>query len=67
MNQELRDLSGEAEQHTGKEFEDHDKLYPRKWEEDIALVRAIKEGEDTESINRAKVFNILLPRIHLHW
>jgi hypothetical protein len=27
--------------------------------EDIALVRAIKEGENTKSVNRAEVFSIL--------
>lgn len=59
MNKELRDLSRDEEQHTDKEFENYDKLYPREWDEDNALVRAIKEGEDTESISRAEVFNIL--------
>lgn len=27
--------------------------------EDLALIRAIKEGEKTESVSRQKVFNIL--------
>lgn len=58
MNKELRNLSRaeeqHEEQHMDKEFEDYDKLYPREWDEDRALVRAIKEGEDTESISRRK-------------
>lgn len=27
--------------------------------EDIALVRAIQEGEDTETVNKQEIFNIL--------
>jgi hypothetical protein len=59
LNKELRDLSSEEEHHMDKEFEDYDKLYPHEENlEDIALVRAIKTGEATESMTRAEVFRI---------
>ena len=60
LNKELRDMSRVEEQHMDKEFEDYDKLYPHEKNiEDVTLVHAIKEGENTKSVNRTKVFSIL--------